>query len=109
MSWGALVANMDRVCLNTLGTPILYSPKPSLGLPDAEVTGIFDAAYQRLDAGEANFQTSSPMVFFRLSDLPTDPATDDPDIIIAGVTYQPTEIQKDGQGGVRIMLHKVAS
>lgn len=107
MSWGTLVGNMDRACLSLLGgKPVTYSPKPQLAIPDTTVTGLFDAAYVRIDAGVAGVQTTSPVIFFRLSDLPCDPDDDDPDIIIDGVTYRPTEVQKDGQGGVRIFLHR---
>lgn len=105
MGWPSLVEQMDRACLKSMGVAIQYVP--ALGAAVDLEHAIFDASYIRVDAGQAGVSSATPMVFVRLSDLPSDPAQDDPNVIVDGVTYQVTEIQKDGQGGVRLILHKV--
>jgi hypothetical protein len=43
----------------------------------------------------------------RLADLPSDPEDDSPTITVEGVEYSVREPQKDGQGGVLLLLHQV--
>jgi hypothetical protein len=71
-----------------------------------DVRGIFDAAYVRVEAGRAGVSSSGPAVFLRLEDLPTDPENDEPIMTVAGVNYTVREAQKDGQGGIHLLLHR---
>lgn len=105
MTWPSLIEQMDRACLTHLGgVPVVYSPED--GDP-VTVTGIFDARYLRVDAGQAGVGSVAPAVFLRLSDLPTDPDDDEPTITVEGVTYHvDAPPEKDGQGGVRLILHR---
>jgi len=102
MTWPGLVAAMDQVLVGLLGIATTYDP--AVGAP-VSVTGIFDAAYVRAEAGEAGVSSSGPAVFYRLLDLPVDPEDDEPVITIAGVAYEVSVVQKDGQGGVLLRLH----
>ncbi len=102
MDWASHLAAADRAVLQQLGGPVLYAP--TVGEP-VEVRGIFDAAYIKTDAGEAGMVSSGPAVFLRLSDLPSDPEDDEPTITIGGVAYRVREPQKDGAGGVLLLLH----
>ena len=54
----------------------------------------------------ARVSSAGPAVFYRLSDLPVDPETDDPVITVDGVGYEVIDVKKDGQGGVLLQLHK---
>lgn len=103
MTWPGLVAQMDRALLTAVGSATSYKGATS---PAITVTGIFDAAYVRVEVGEAGVSSAGPAVFYRLSDLPVDPESDDPDITIDGVTYGVIAVKKDGQGGVHLQLHK---
>lgn len=103
MSFSALLAAADRAALQHLGGPVRYAP--SAGAP-VDVSGIFDAAYVRVDAGQAGVVSSGPAVFLRLSDLPTDPEEDEPTITVDGATFRVREPQKDGLGGVLLLLHR---
>lgn len=105
MAWPELVANLDGVCLEHLGIPVLYDP--ASGSP-VTITAIFDEAYVRVEAGEAGVSSCQPMIFCRVSDIPADIKTDDPNITVNGVLYRGVEFQPDGQGGIRIFMHKVA-
>lgn len=117
MTWPGLVAQMDGAILSAMGIATSYKPITS---PAITVAGIFDAAYVRVEVGEAGVSSSGPAVFYRLGtssdvidldgtscvlELPVDPEIDDP-ITIDGVTYGVIEVKKDGQGGVHLQLHK---
>jgi hypothetical protein len=102
MNWPGLVAQSDNTLVRAFGIPTTYDPATG---PAILVTGIFDAAYVRVEAGEAGVASAGPAVFYRLSDLPVDPENDDPTITITGVAYRVVEVMKDGQGGVLMRLH----
>lgn len=97
------VAAMDAVLVDNLGEPTSYTPAAT-GSP-VSVRGIFDAAYVRVDVGQAGVSSAGPAVFYRLADLPVDP-DDESQVGIAGVTYSVDDVQKDGQGGVRLILRR---
>lgn len=101
--WPALMGLLDRVVIETLAIPTTYTPED--GAP-VSVQGVFDAAYVRVDVGEAGVSSSGPSVFYRLADLPADPELDEPTVAVNGVGYRVVEVKKDGQGGVRLLLHK---
>lgn len=105
MAFTDLVSSLDAAVLGTMGVPTTYAPAAT-GQP-IPVTGVFNAAYVRADAGEAGVSTAEPMVFYRLEDLPVDPELDFPEIVIDGVSYEIAEVKKDGQGGVRLCLHQM--
>lgn len=102
MTWPGLVAQMDGAILSAMGIATSYKPITS---PAITVTGIFDAAYVRVEVGEAGVSSAGPAIFYRLSDLPVDPEADD-DVTIDGTVYGVIEVKKDGQGGVHLQLHK---
>lgn len=102
MTWPGLVAQMDGMVLDIMGIATSYKSATS---PAITVTGIFDAAYVRVEVGEAGVSSAGPAVFYRLSDLPVDPEADDPDITIDGKVYGVIEVKKDGQGGTLLRLH----
>jgi hypothetical protein len=104
MGFPALLASSDRAVLQHLGGTVVYAP--SDGEP-VEVPGIFDAAWVRVDAGQAGVISSGPAVFLRLADLPLDPETDEPRIEVDGKMSRVREVHKDGQGGVILELHVV--
>lgn len=106
MGFADLLAAGDRAVRQALGdATIVYTP----GVGDPEtVTGIFDAAYVRVEAGPAGISSSGPAVFLTLDDLPSDPKTDtDATVTIGGVEYTPHEVHPDGLGGVFLLLHLV--
>jgi hypothetical protein len=104
MAWPALLAAADRAVLQQLGGTVRYAPTAGQAV---DVRGVFEAAYVRTEAGQAGVVSSGPAVFLRLADLPSDPEDDSPTITVEGVEYSVREPQKDGQGGVLLLLHKV--
>lgn len=108
MDFAAHLAAADRVALQHLGGTVGYMPRAGAGIGQVvNVPGIFDAAYVRADIGEVGVASSTPAVFLRLSDLPSDPEVDDPLITVDGVRYGVLEPKKDGLGGVVLMLREV--
>ncbi len=87
--------------------PITYTPT----VGDAvEVDGIFDLAYIRLDVGQPGISTSGPSLFLLLADIaPLDPETDTgATVTVSSVTYSIHEVQPDGLGGIRLLLHRTS-
>lgn len=105
MRFAELLAAGDRAVRQQLGGPVTYTP--SVGSP-VPVTGIFDKAYVRVDAGEPGISSFGPAVFLTLADLPSDPSVDlTATVTIGGDTYLPHERQPDGLGGILLLLHLV--
>jgi len=101
-----LIAEANGAVLTLLGGPVVYAAQ--YGAPVA-VRGVFDATYVRSDPGQygAAVESSGPAVFVRLTDLPSDPASDlDPTVTVGGVQYRVREARKDGMGGVVLLLQE---
>lgn len=109
MSFVDLVEDMDRAAQSAFGEgdPIVFAPPVGPAVP---VDGIFDEQYVLAKGnGEAGVETRGPAVFFRLSDLPTDPEADEDDeirITIRGVVYRVAERRPDGLGGIVLALRR---
>lgn len=105
MSFQDLLASADRSVRKLLGQTVTYTP--GAGSP-VEVRGVFDARYQRLEAGETGVSSTGPAVFLRLDELPSNPSSDlARTVTINGVVYRPFEVMPDGLGGVHMLLHEV--
>lgn len=101
MAFADLLLIADRANLAVNGQPVAYAP--AIGAP-VTVNGIFENAYQRIELGNPGVTSTGPMVFVRLSDLPTDLEQDTPILTINGQRYTVKEVQRDGQGGAKLML-----
>jgi hypothetical protein len=105
MSFDALILAADRAAQALLGG-VVVSYKPAIS-PAVNVTGIFDAQYVLAKgSAEAGVEATGPAVFFRFSDLPVDPESDDPILTINGLTYSVTERRPDGLGGIVLVLRR---
>lgn len=103
MGFTDLLAQADRIALDVLGGPVVFTP--GVGSP-VTVQGIFDASYRKLDLGQPGVSTAGPAVFLELADLPSNPVTDlSATVTISGTTYTIHEVQPDGLGGVVLLLH----
>lgn len=104
-AFAARVEAMDRsVQLLLGGEAVIY--QPATGGP-VEVTGVFDERYELVTGdgdGQAGVSTIVPAIWFRLSDLPSDPEFDDPLINIRGIVYRVFERKPDGLGGIILAL-----
>lgn len=104
-TFSARVEAMDRsIQLRLGGELVTYQPATGGAV---EVTGLFDERYLLVTGdgdGQAGVSTLIPAVFFRLSDLPSDPEFDDPLINIRGIVYRVFERKPDGIGGIILAL-----
>lgn len=106
MGYSTLVGQVDRAALALLGS-VTVTYAPAVGSP-VIVTGLFDSNFVLAkDKVEAGVETTGPAVFFRRSDLPTDPDVDNPVLTIAGVAYRVIERMPDDMGGIVLALRKV--
>lgn len=103
MSFTALLAQADALTLDTLGESVTYTPSVGAAV---SVTGIFDEQYQRVEVGTPGVSSSGPAVSLLLSDLPSDPTTDNATVTIRSTTYSIKEAQPDGQGWVVLQLQE---
>jgi len=99
-----LVAAADRAAQDLLGgVTVSYAPEVREAV---EVQGMFDERYVLVQASaHAGVEQTAPAVFLRLEDLPADPDDDEPLITIGAKTYRVRERQRDGLGGIRLLLH----
>jgi hypothetical protein len=109
MGMAAHIERTDLAVLRLLGDDdkvITYvSPHFQRSVP---LRGLFDQAYQRTDVGTPGVVDCQPALFCRLSDLPGDPEEDEGARVQVGSDeYEVREPQKDGHGGVVLLLHKV--
>ncbi len=105
MSFSDLMGVADKNVREVLGQTVIYSP--GSGDP-VEVAGIFDAAYVKIQAGQAGISSCGPALFLTLDDLPSDPSDDldDARVTVAGVVYRIDEAKPDGLGTVLLLLHR---
>lgn len=104
MAFTDLLASGDSSLRALLGETVTYTP----GVGSAvDVQGVFDAAYVRVDVGQPGVSSVSPAVFVGLDDLTSDPESDsDAEVTVDGTDYVIREVQKDGKGGVLLLLHR---
>jgi hypothetical protein len=106
MAFSDHIARMDGHQLATFGESVTYAPAAP-GVP-VTVTGIFDEAFALVDPATGTVESLAPAVWLRLADLPVDPEDDDPTLTIRGRTYRPRQRERDGEGTVRMLLHRVS-
>ncbi len=107
MGFADLMADGDGLILSILGAAVTYTPTTGAAVT---VTGIFDAAYSRVDAGMPGISSSGPAVFLQLSDLGAlDPVVDSgATVTVSGTTYTVHEALPDGLGVIILRLHRAA-
>lgn len=92
---------------NVLGESATYS-SIDVGVDDFEIQGIFDNNYESVDHASGTVVSSNVCVFScHLEDFPdgVEPQQND-EIEIDGNSYRIIDPQEDGQGGVKLILHK---
>jgi hypothetical protein len=104
MGYADLVLAADRAAQVLLGgVTATYAPEVGVSV---SVVGLFDERYVKITAGSlGGVESCGPAFFCHLADLPVDPESDDPTITIAGTAYHVVERQRDGVGGIRLLLH----
>lgn len=106
-NWPDLINAARDVAVETLGIPFTYIDKD--GAETQVEAGIFfnDFIAEPFAGDGPGVTNSAPVLGISLADLPVDPEDDDGEVIVNGQRYIVRVVQKDGQGGARLVLEKV--
>ena len=93
-------------CKRSFGETVLYTPDAGEG-DEIEITAIVDQAFEAVDPNTGTIVVSQqPVIGIKDDDLPSDPQKGD--LITARETdFIVIEVQRDGQAGSKLLLHKV--
>ncbi len=104
------VASVLGICTETFGEDLFYTPK--LTGRAVQLRAIFDENFIQLDPNsDALVATNQPAIGVRLSDLPDVPREGDKlrRYYLGKTTeWKVVDAQEDGQGGARLVLHRVS-
>ncbi len=103
MSWIDLAAGVIESAQSTFGESVTYTPA---GGSPATVVGIFNDIFEVIDQNGGGIMSARPTLGVAVADFDTLPAPDD-EFTIRSVTYKVQEIQRDGEAGLVLHLHKV--
>lgn len=104
MSWLEQTGAVLDSCMGAFGEDIEYTP--SGGSPVSTV-GIFDNEYQAIDPNTGAIVTSTgPILGVKNENLPQAPREEDT-VAVRGQQYRVIQVQTDGQGGSKLLLHKI--
>ena len=109
--WGNMSASALLICMNVFGVPVEYGRGSAL----VQIKGIFDANYVEVDPDTGAYVMSTgPMLCVRASDLPEGKALKGDLVVIKGniiggeVNYRVLEPKPDSEGGIKLILQRVA-
>jgi hypothetical protein len=104
VAWLDQAASVLDSCMDAFAEEIEYTP--SGGSPVTTI-GIFDNQYQAVDPETGAIITSTePMLGVKDANLPRAPIAKD-EVSVRGQDYRVIEVQKDGHGGSKLLLHKI--
>lgn len=93
------------ICMNVFGVPVEYGRGSAL----VQIKGIFDANYVEVDPDTGAYVMSTgPMLCVRASDLPEGKALKGDLVTVKEVNYRVLEPKPDSEGGIRLILQRVA-
>lgn len=86
------------------GEDIEYTPS---GESSVSAIAVFDNQYQAVDPDTGAIVTSTgPVIGVKDADLPRAPLEED-EVSVRGQSYRVIQVQKDGHGGSKLLLHKI--
>ncbi|MEA4872186.1 MAG: hypothetical protein VB076_05165 [Synergistaceae bacterium] len=103
--WGNMSASALLICMNVFGVPVEYGRGSAL----VQIKGIFDANYVEVDPDTGAYVMSAgPMLCVRASDLPEGKALKGDLLTVKEVNYRVLEPKPDSEGGIKLILQRVA-
>lgn len=104
MSFKSLATKIQKICRNSLGLEVAYTPT---GQPEVTITGIWDGNFREVNM-EAGLEviSDSPALDIVIADLVQEPQEGDA-VTIEGVDFEVKEVHKDGQGMAKLMLMRL--
>lgn len=103
--WGNMSASALLICMNVFGVPVEYGRDSAL----VQIKGIFDANYVEVDPDTGAYVMSAgPMLCVRALDLPEGKALKGDLVTVKEVNYRVLEPKPDSEGGIKLILQRVA-
>ena len=91
--------------MDTFGESVTHTPADG---GDAQtVTGVFANQHVAVLQGGVEVVTTRPTLGIKLSDFDSEPVQGDT-LTINSVTYKVSEVDKDGEGGATLILHRAS-
>ena len=105
--FGDLTKALSATVLATFGEPVVFHLEGQTAPVNGN--GIFTAAYQAVDASSGvAVSTVQPVLEMVAANLPQAPTEGDA-VTVQGVLYLIVDVRADGNGFLKLMLHKGAS
>lgn len=103
MTWQDLADGVMTSALAAFAETVSYTPS---GESAFDIQGIFNDIFDIIDDQNSDIVSSKPTLGVRSSDFEMRPKIDDT-VVVRGITYSITEVQRDGEAGYNLFLHKV--
>lgn len=103
MYWIDLAAGVMSSAQSTFGESVTFTPA---GGSPSTVVGIFNDIFEAIDQNGGGIMSARPTVGVAVADFSTLPAPGDA-FTIRSVNYEVEEVQRDGEAGLVLHLHKV--
>ncbi len=103
MSWIDLAAGVIESAQSTFGESVTYTPA---GGSPSTIVGIFNDIFEAIDQNSGGIMSARPTLGVAVADFGTLPSPGDA-FTIRSVSYEIEEIQRDGEAGLVLHLHKV--
>lgn len=105
--WPGAVDRVLGAAQTEFGENVLYTPVD--GSPAFSVVGIYNNVWREVDPQSGTIVSSNqPNLGVRLSDFLGNVPIEGATFTIRSVAYKVTDVQEDGEGGAKCLLHKVA-
>nr|CRH06579.1 Conserved protein of unknown function [Candidatus Magnetococcus massalia] len=106
MDWHKAVSDLDQICRDTFGIPVLYTPQ-EFGVSSKELIGLFDEQREVVTLmGGMETEVQRPVLEVSSQELGVIPARGD-QVTIQNRLYRVLEHQPHGQGNLLLMLEKI--
>lgn len=105
-NWPGAVNRVLGAALTHFGEAVTYAPAaaPANLLP---IEGIFNEVWREVEPDGAVVSSNQPNLGVRLADFPDGPPMPEDTFVIRSTVYKAVDVQEDGEGGAKILLHKV--
>ena len=102
MGFRTLATGLLGAATRCLGEPVVYVAQ---GYPSVTIQAVYDSLFQEIDGSTGAVVVSEkPSIGVRDEDLPAAPSQGDT-LTVFGVEFKVIEVQSDGQGGSKLLLH----
>lgn len=105
-NWPGAVNRVLGAALTHFGEAITYAPATAPAT-FVSISGIFNEVWREVEPDGAVVSSNQPNLGIRLVDFPDGPPLPEDTFVIRGATYKAVDVQEDGEGGAKVLLHRV--